>query len=136
MQITAFRSLFLLILLAAGAARAQTAKNEHRGFFLRLDLGGGYLRSSASQAGTDVAISGGAGAFSVNLGGALTENAILSVHVFDSAVSNPSVSVGSQSSSTQDTTAGIVGIGPCLTYYVMPENLYVSAPWPRSASRR
>ncbi len=117
-------------LVAALAARtAQAQVHAHQGFFLRLDVGGGYLEQRAPTNSTlgDMKVSGGAGAFGVAVGGAVAENLVLAGHLFSNAVSNPSISFSNGSSgSTNDTTSSLVGIGPALTYYFMPVNVYLS----------
>jgi hypothetical protein len=129
-------ALLAAIALSATAARAQgiasrphdfdSTINRHFGFFLRLDLGLGYMHSGATSNGNDVTLSGLAGAFSISLGGAVTENLIIGGHLWDNVVSNPSVSIGSNSGSSNDTTLGLIGFGPQVTYYFMPINIYLS----------
>jgi hypothetical protein len=113
--------------LAVGAtAWAQDGAQQHEGFFIRPELGIGYVNSSASQRGSDVAVYGGASDFSLAVGGALKENLILAGHLYTTAASDPDMELNGFKVSTRDTTSGLVGIGPQLTYYFMPLNLYVS----------
>ncbi len=114
--------------LIATAAQAQQAPgvHQHDGFFLRLDAGLGYLESKETVAGTEAKVSGGGGEFGLAIGGALTENLILGGHLFALVASNPTVSNGGVSSSTSDSSWGLVGLGPQLTYYFMPANVYLS----------
>jgi len=92
---------------------------RHLGFYIRPDLGFGYM--AANQATTTY--SGFAGLAGVAIGGAVRENSILAVHVFDAVVQNPSLSYGG---SLQDSTMVLWGIGPQYTYYSQPTNIYVS----------
>ena len=119
----------LALVGAVAATTAQAQVHAHDGFFLRLDLGGGYLEQSSPTNTTlgDMKVSGGAGSFGVSVGGAVGENLILAGHLYSNAISNPSVSFSNGVSGTvNDTTSSMVGIGPELTYYFMPVNVYVS----------
>jgi len=101
--------------------------NRHLGFFLRLDLGGGYLTASEPTNGPDnLTISGLAGAFGFGIGGAVAENTILSFHLYDGVALNPNVSLGSSSGSTNNSSLTMIGYGLGITQYVMPANVYVS----------
>lgn len=104
---------------------ADSTRHRHLGGFFRPDLGLGYLTTSASQGGTDASLNGLAGTFSLAAGGAVSENQILAVHIWDAVVSNPSASLGGASASTSDTTLTLWGIGPEYTYYT-PQNIYFS----------
>jgi hypothetical protein len=95
---------------------------KHFGFYIRPDLGFGYLTQSESG----VTISGFSGLAGVAIGGAIRENSILAVHIIDAVAQNPSVSSGSFSATANDTTVLLWGIGPQYTYYFMPSNMYLS----------
>jgi hypothetical protein len=93
---------------------------RHFGFYIRPDLGFGYMASNlATQT-----YSGFAGLAGVAIGGAIEENSILAVHIIDSVVQNPNLSSGG---SLSDSTMVLWGIGPQYTRYFMPTNMYVSA---------
>lgn len=118
-----------LAVAAATAAQAQSVApgyHQHDGFYLRLDAGLGYLESHETVGGVDGKVYGAAGEFGVAVGGAVAENLILGGHLFALAISNPNMSAGSTSTSTTDSSWGLVGIGPQLTYYFMPVNVYLS----------
>jgi hypothetical protein len=100
--------------------------NRHFGFFIRPDLGFGYLSSSESTGVGDVTISGVAGVAGLSIGGAVAENLIFGAHIFDAVTSNPTVSAGGTSASTSNASLTMIGIGPELTYYFMPNNVYLS----------
>ncbi|HYR19933.1 MAG TPA: hypothetical protein VEQ15_10600 [Myxococcales bacterium] len=95
---------------------------KHFGFYLRPDLGFGYMSSTESG----ITISGFSGLGGVAIGGAIRENSILAVHIIDAVAQNPSVSSGGSSSSTTDTSLLLWGIGPQYTHYFMPANVYLS----------
>ncbi len=100
---------------------------RHVGFFFRPDIGFGYLSSSESAGSATATMSGFSGIAGVSVGGAVSENLILAAHVFDAVAINPDVSIsGLGSTSTTDTTVSFLGMGPELTYYFMPENIYLS----------
>ena len=118
-------------LLISSAASGQTATSEedgahrHRGLFLRLEAGGGYLRSSATVDGLAGSISGPAGSLGVSLGWTLQENLSVFGHVSWSAAPSPTVSLG-DSSGSQSLLSFLSG-GPGVNYYFMPSNYYASA---------
>ena len=95
---------------------------RHFGFYIRPDLGFGYMTSS--EAG--VTISGFSGIGGLAIGGAIQENDILAVHIIDAVAQNPTVSAGGASTTAQDTSFMMWGIGPQYTHYFMPSNMYVS----------
>jgi hypothetical protein len=121
------KAVLVVAALAVGApAMAQGGARTHDGFFIRPELGFGYMNHSASAAGNDVSIYGGAGDFSLAIGGAVKENLILAVHLFGTTISDPDVEVNDTKLSTEDATSSLAGIGPQLTYYFMPVNVYLS----------
>jgi hypothetical protein len=118
--------LVVAALAIGGPAMAAGGARTHDGFFIRPELGFGYMNHSMSDPGGDLKINGGAGNFSLAVGGALKENLILAAHVFSTAISDPDVEQGGVEGSLDDATFGLVGIGPQVTYYFMPVNLYLS----------
>src|SRR3954454_22389943 len=87
---------------------------RHHGFFLRMDLGFGYFRTS-TEGGH---IAGPGGGLGISLGGQVAENLAVFGSVFDAVAVNPTAtdSAGNSSGST-DTSIGIAGVGGGLTYY-------------------
>jgi hypothetical protein len=98
---------------------------RHRGFYLRLDLGAGYLSTSASERGADFSIYGGAGQFGVAIGAALRPNHILALHLWDVADASPTVSLNGTSQSVNNAKVDLFCIGPQYNYYT-PDNFYIS----------
>jgi hypothetical protein len=100
---------------------------RHFGFFIRPDLGLGYMHTS-EPTGTslgDMTISGAAGLFGVVIGGAVSENVIIAGHIYDAVVVDPTVSFSSGASSgTSNAKIAMFGFGPSVTYYWMPSNIY------------
>lgn len=107
-----------------GRAKPKPQKQTHDGFYLRLDLGLGYLTSSASQGGVDASIYGGAGEFGFAIGGALFPHHILAFHLWGVGVSNPTVSANG-ASGTASSDYSIFAFGPQYTYYA-PSDLFFS----------
>ena len=100
--------------------------HRHLGFFLRMDLGLGYLDSSASQGGIDYSISGFAVGVGIAVGGAVAENVILAGDLWGIAAVSPSMNVNGITGTASDSSMGLSGLGLNLTYYFMPANVYVS----------
>jgi hypothetical protein len=102
--------------------------HRHFGFFLRPDLGVGFMATSepTGTAAGDMTVSGLAGVFGFAIGGAIQENVILGAHVYDGVIVNPTVSLSSGQSATANASLTMVGIGPEFTYYWMPSNIYFS----------
>ena len=104
--------------------------HQHDGFFLRLVPGFGYSQISLSLADEDwYSFSGGFTlANSIQIGGAVSENVVVfgesggvnitnaTMKVFDEEVNDPG-----------DVSILFGGVGPGITYYFMPDNIYISA---------
>src|SRR5262249_25783325 len=71
-------------------------------------------------------ISGLCGVAGIAVGGAVAEDVILALHIFDAYAPNPSVSVPGVISGQSNSSLTLWGIGPELTYYVQPSNMYVT----------
>lgn len=119
------RVLILTCFLSSSLAFAQEATDHHHlGFYLRLDFGAGGLGSNLER--RDLAIAGGFGSFGFAIGGALSENLILAGHLFGLSAVNPNLSTGGSITQTNNTEVGISAVGPQLTYYFMPLDLFFS----------
>jgi hypothetical protein len=108
---------------------ADSTIQRHFGFFFRPELGFGYTNSGASSGGVDFTVKGGGASLALALGGAVTENFIIGGQVWDVVASSPTVEVSSGSTSVSgsdaDTSAGLVGYGLLLNWY-LPSNFYVA----------
>ena len=105
---------------------------KHDGFLIRLALGFGYATSSTSadvgSGKQDLAVKGGAMLVSVALGGAVVENMIIQGEIFGGNLFSTAISIDNKNVDTSSKTSeSIFGIGPGLTYYIMPINVYLSA---------
>ncbi len=94
------------------AARGDVTVHRHLAFYLRPSLDLGFMSSSAGGR----TISGAGIALDVSLGGAVVENVILAGHVWSGGIFS---SAGNKQV--------LVNMGPEITWYSMPLNIYVSA---------
>ncbi len=114
----------------SGPTMRDSTLNRHLGLFFRPDLGFGYMASKEPTGNPslgDATISGPAVVFGVAVGGAVAENVILAGHLYGSTVPSPKVSFSTGApGGTSSATLSMVGVGPELTYYFMPSNVYIS----------
>lgn len=113
-----------------GGPPPDATAHRHLGFFLRPDLGVGYMTTSepTGTSSGNLTISGPAGVFGFAIGGAVAENIVLAAHIYDGVVTNPTVSLSSgQAVTSANASLTMYGIGPEFTYYFMPSNIYLSA---------
>ncbi len=94
------------------AARTDATIHRHLGFYIRPSLDLGFVSSSAPGR----TISGGGCGINLSLGGAIVENLILAGHVWSGGIL-----------SGAGNKQVLVNMGPELTWYFMPINIYVSA---------
>ncbi|MBE0572341.1 MAG: hypothetical protein IH618_12430 [Ignavibacteriaceae bacterium] len=111
----------------------------HDGFFLRLVPGFGYSNVSETvpddmlseqNKGKDIlTFSGGfTVANAIQIGGAVSENIIIYGESGGAVMMNPSVKVYEEEvENPGDVLVYLGGIGPGITYYFMPSNIYLSA---------
>jgi len=110
--------------LESSRAMLLDTRHRHLGLFIRPDVGFGYFTSSASQNGVDAGMSGFAGTAGFAIGGALAEDSILALHLWDAAVHDPNVSIGNLSG-TANGDVDVFAIGPEYTHYTK-DNFYFS----------
>jgi hypothetical protein len=114
----------LTVLATAGTARAQTA-DVHDGFYLHLHIGPAYTRFTSDDVG--LTVSGNGGSFDLALGAAVKPNLIIYGELFDDIAVGPHVEYGGiGGNASDDTSAGVVGVGVGVAYYFMPVNFYVA----------
>jgi hypothetical protein len=119
--------IFAAVLLTAPLAYAQRdeGRHAHDGFFLRLQLGGGYSHADAVEA--DLKLKGGAAAFNVEVGGAPARNFILYGKLWGAGAPGPDIEAGEGTiRGDDDVTLNFSAIGAGASYYLMPSNFYVS----------
>jgi hypothetical protein len=96
----------------------------HDGFYLRLQLGGGYTSMSASSGPNSLKYSGGSVGFGLALGGAVAPNLIIYGALIDSIAQNPDTTFNGPSFGSTSGSVGVVGVGPGLAYYLQPANVF------------
>jgi hypothetical protein len=111
--------MFLAALVAvAASAPAPDPEPRHEGFFLRMDLGFGWSWSFVSSS----KVTGIGSGLGIGIGGNVGDNLALFGELFAAGTSKPrldGMDVGMESLS-------VGGIGVGLTYYFMPQNVFVS----------
>ena len=100
------------------AAAPDPTVHRHLGFYLHLDLGVGYLGTSASDVSAAPSLSGAGLPLSIVIGGAVAEDWILAGDLWGAG--GPSPSGGSWGTSV------LSGVGLNVTHYFMPANVFVS----------
>jgi hypothetical protein len=99
---------------------------EHDGFFLRMHFGGGVTSiTGRNGAGLRTTIAGGSASLGVAVGFSMAEDVIIFGNLFVSAADGPTVTSGG-GTGTSKGSAALGGAGVGITYYIMPENFYVS----------
>jgi hypothetical protein len=99
---------------------------QHTGFYLRIHIGPGYGKMSATD-GYGTAFSGGGLSFGLAFGGSVAPNFIIFGNLFGMGLSDPDLELNGQSAgSTSNLTTTIAGIGPGVAYYFQPINMYIS----------
>jgi len=93
--------------------------HRHLGFYFHVDIGPGYLTTSASHNGFSASASGASVLVSLAAGGAVAEDWILAGELWGAAAPSPT---GASSS----TTIGLSGVGLQVAHDFMPANLFFS----------
>ncbi len=131
--------LFFAPLIPCQQAPLPDGVNQHDGFFLRLLPGFGYTQVSETlpdnmlpetYKGKDfLSFSGGIPiANTIQIGGTVSPNLIIFGESGGVIITNPSVkSFDQEIENPGDVTVLIGGVGPGITYYFMPSNIYLSA---------
>jgi hypothetical protein len=100
----------------------------HDGFMLRLTLGFGGGAARYDVGDTEVMLDGAALSFSLDIGGSPVENLVIHGRLSELAIADPTLTIGGDELGTiEDETFGFALLGPAVTYYFMPLNLYVTA---------
>jgi hypothetical protein len=106
------------------AAPLSDDDHNHQGFFIRPDVGYGYMSSSGGGA----TISRAAFFGTLHLGGSLVENFILGAALYAGGTGkSSSVLISGVAPPVSESATVLAGFGPEVTYYLMPANVYVSA---------
>jgi len=102
--------------------------HRHDGFFMRLNVGPGYLTASETFAGATDTYSGFGLTLGAAFGGVIAPNLILYGEVFGTTVPDPDYSVSGTTGAAPLTGLDMtmVGFGPGIAYYLQPINVYLS----------
>ncbi len=96
--------------------------HRHDGFFLRLHLGVGGLKSSSDT----LDFSGTSGSFAVAAGLSIIDNLVLYGEIFDDVATSPEVKFNGQPvTASGSVTHALIGYGVGLAYYFVPFNGYI-----------
>lgn len=129
--------LFAVAMIAA-ASSAHAQARTHDGFMMRFTGGGGYGTASeevGDEAGglySKWTLSGGGIMFSADIGGSFVENVVLSGRFGAMVVSRPDLEFEGGSFDVEgtlrdeDSSLSFVMLGPAITYYIMPANIYLT----------
>jgi len=90
-----------------------------------MDGGFGYFNASLSS-NADVTLKGPLASLGISVGGSLSAHWALAGRLWFVGAPNPTVQSGSFSYQGEDSSVGLGALGPELTYYFMPSNLYLS----------
>lgn len=128
MRHTTLASLLLaLTLFAPSALASDDGPFQHKGFYLRLTTGIGYSTSSETVSGTEIEFSGLSGVTTIGIGWAVIEDLIVNLDIFGAVPQEPTVKIGGKEIGESKAEITIMGVGPGVTYYVMPINVYIGA---------
>jgi hypothetical protein len=101
--------------------------HSHDGFFLRLNIGGGYLTASEDYGGATDTYSGFGVAMGAAFGVAIAPNLILYGEIFGVSVPDPDYGyTGVAPAPLTGLDMTLVGFGPGIAYYVQPINAFFS----------
>ena len=114
-------------MLAAPAHAIDPAQAEtHDDVYVRLAIGAGYQTLLAPDRGTRYRTFGAAVGTEIDVGGEVAENLILHVTVLHWSMILPTHLVAGQEVDSSGGQASAIAVGPGLTYYVMPWNIFFS----------
>jgi hypothetical protein len=99
------------------------AAEKHTGLYLRFQPGIGFGYANFEDL---VEAYGGSGAFSMHIGGTVTDNLIVFGKFSSNSITNPTITIlGSVTGESKDTKYTVNAFGAGLTYY-LPVNFYLS----------
>ena len=117
-----------LALCAVGAgAQAGEPRSHDGGFFLRLAPGLGYARTSISEGGDELALSGFSGSLDVAIGAMVTRNLAIHGNIGAWSVVDPSLRFNGEEAQIEDSAVSLVSYGGGLTWYFGTSNAYLTA---------
>jgi hypothetical protein len=105
-------------------ARPKRVDRHHEGFFARVSVGGGWQRLLAPDRGHELRVSGATMSVQGDLGLSVERNLVLHLTGHYWQMVNPRFRIDDAPSRVG--RAGSIVVGPGLTYYFMPVNIYLS----------
>lgn len=121
-------TLALLLLTSAGPAAAiePAVAYAHDDIFARLAVGAGYQSLLAPDRGVRYHTFGAALSVELSVGGEVAENLLLHVTALHWSLLHPFYEVDGAGVSDRSGEASAIAVGPGMTYYVMPWNLFAT----------
>ena len=123
----------LLSLIYLQSAKAQDKNHQHTGFFLSMSAGPVFGNISDDVTGDvngtyRMDMNGGGALFDFKIGGAIQENLILHATLISQTMPGPTIKISDNPSikATDELTVGEAMFGGGLTYYIMPQNIFLS----------
>jgi hypothetical protein len=107
---------------------SQEGVHEHDGFFLRFQMGASSANMTFSMEGVDdeMSFSGLAGDGVIQIGGVVGNNLILFGELSGVTITDPTFKFNDEEVEIDDLQVTASGFGAGLTYYFMPDNIYLS----------
>ena len=99
--------------------------HQHDGFYMRLTGGVGYLSAKSGDGSTSMSVSGAGPALTFAFGGSVTPHLILYGEFLVTSATDPEAKYAGGSQSLPYSVE-LFGIGPGLSYYLEPLNMYFS----------
>jgi hypothetical protein len=128
------KTIFLVIALCMAAHAQETVIpgfHTHDGFYMSMNIGPGFGKIIWEATNINFKkseFSGIGGQFEFRIGGAIAENMILSFDLLGRSILNPDLTVDGRSATiVGDVSVSDIILGPGLTYYFMPSNIFLSA---------
>jgi hypothetical protein len=125
--------MFLLLILSIPVFAQESEQpgfHTHDGFYLSMNIGPGFGTinwEATNFSFKKMELGGIGGQFEFKIGGVVAEDFILSFDLIGRSILNPDVTVDGQSGTTSsDFSVSDIILGPGLTYYFMPSNIFVS----------
>jgi len=128
------KKIIFLLMILSGTVYAQESMppgfHTHDGFYLSMNIGPGFgkINWEATNFTFKKAEYGGTGGqFEFRIGGVVAENLILSFDLLGRSILNPDMTAdGHPATTASDLSVSDIIMGPGLTYYFMPSNIFVS----------
>ncbi|MGC4088076.1 MAG: hypothetical protein QM756_09295 [Polyangiaceae bacterium] len=108
-------------------APSALAPREHHGVYLRADWGGGYRTTTTTSADGSLQLHGVGPMFSLAMGGIVAKHWALCGEIMAETIVDPTLVTSRGSGRLKGTLLNFFGVGPSVTYYLMPANVHFGA---------